>query len=371
MAKFDVENFYQAGNLYLIPPYIHEDIQAELKAYWDSLELTEHVFILSSGTSSKGAIKSYAISKGAIIANAVAVNGFLGTNSSSAWLSSLPYFHIGGLSIFVRAHESNSSLIQDEGSWDPSKFNKMLETNKINFTSLVPTQLYDLVKNKYKAPNNLLGVFIGGDFLNSTLRNLALGLGWPLIETYGMTETSSQIASSFSQKMIDGYLELLPIHSLIKHNNNDGEYKINSSSLFTLEMILDQGIWSTLYAGEGFLIKDHMDLILRENKSFLKPLGRWDEQIKIKGRLYNFLELKDIAHKIFFELGVYSKMELVLEDDNREGKILTLWYEKRAVDTLQRVEELLSDRFPLVLKITNTVEFPQLPKNIMGKLIKP
>ena len=112
MENFDIKRFYQPGNLYLIPPYISEVIQSELRKYWDGLDLTEHVFILSSGTSSQTAIKSYAISKLAIVSNAVAVNEFLNVDSSTKWFSSLPYFHIGGLSIYVRAYESKSSLHQ-------------------------------------------------------------------------------------------------------------------------------------------------------------------------------------------------------------------------------------------------------------------
>ena len=44
------------------------------------------------------------------------------------------------------------------------------------------------------AKSSLKKVFVGAGALNPALKNKFLNLGWPAVETYGMTETVSHIA---------------------------------------------------------------------------------------------------------------------------------------------------------------------------------
>jgi O-succinylbenzoic acid--CoA ligase len=368
MENFDVKDFYDNGNLYLIPSYLKDGEKELIKKIWINLGLNEHVYILSSGTSSGQQFKSYAISKEAIIANARCVNAFLNSNSEDSWLSSLPYYHIGGLSIFVRAFESGSRVIQNSNKWNVHGFMDCLVNDEVSFTSLVPTQLYDLVQGNFKAPLSLKGIFVGGDFLDSKLKEKAIGLNWPLIQTYGMTETSSQIATSYSSKIEDEYLEVLGIHNIIESKSG---YFIESPCLFSKEIIINGGAVSISDCDKNmFQIKDNLSLKMMNEKQFLRPLGRIGDEIKVKGRLYSFLDLKNSAKSIFLEMGVYDKAEIVLLSDEREGKKLALWLEDSIVEQSDVLCAALNRVLPIVLPIKTVESFEKLPKTVLGKLRK-
>jgi O-succinylbenzoic acid--CoA ligase len=366
MANFDITKFYKAGNLYLIPPYIESDEKAVILKAWNQIDISEHVFILSSGTSSGSVYKSYAISKSAIIANARGVNSFLNCTESDSWFSSLPFYHIGGLSIFVRAFEANSKLVENKEKWNAKLFVGQLKNNSITYTSLVPTQLFDIVNSKLVAPRDLKGIFIGGDFLDDAIRDEALELNWPLIQTYGMTETASQIASSFTDSMNGQYLEVLNLHKIIKTAEG---FFIKSPSLFTKEIIIDgDNIKVVDCLNNTFKMSDDISLLNDGPKQFLIPKGRLGDEIKIKGRLYNFLDLKNFAKAVFLQFDVYNKIELSLVRDEREGVRLQLWVEEEVRELAQEVLVAVNKKMPSVLAVKTIKYYQKLPRTNLGKL---
>jgi len=95
--------FEGSDHLYLVSK--HNEAKRNLfEREWQSRTYDEpHVFILSSGTTSKKSIDSFAISKRALLENARSVNKRFGITNKDKWLASLSPFHIGGLSIFARA----------------------------------------------------------------------------------------------------------------------------------------------------------------------------------------------------------------------------------------------------------------------------
>lgn len=366
MATFDIKSFYKAGNLYLIPPYIEADERATILKAWNQIDLSEHVFILSSGTSSGTVYKSYAISKSAIITNARSVNAFLKSTKFDKWFSSLPFYHIGGLSIFVRAFEAKSSVIQNNEKWNATNFFYKLMDHTIAYTSLVPTQLFDIVNQKIIAPKSLKGVFIGGDFLDDALKDKAIELDWPLIQTYGMTETASQIATSYSSSMKGRYLEVLNLHEIIQDSE---DFFIKSPSLFTKEILIDgKNIKVLDCINNIFKISDKVSLINDGKKQFLRPEGRLGDEIKIKGRLYNFLALKNLAKAIFFEFNVYDKVELSLVRDERDGAKFELWIEEEVRDLAEEVLVAINNQIPSVLCVETIRYYQKLPRTSLGKL---
>lgn len=120
----------------------------------------------------------------------------LGLNNDDRWLCVVPIFHISGLSIMMR------SLIYGMGvdlleHFDDELVTKRLVQQPITIMSVVPTMLKRLLK---KIPNDgynkkfrcfLLG---GGPTDLSTL-NAFDKLNIEVIQSYGMTETASQIVA--------------------------------------------------------------------------------------------------------------------------------------------------------------------------------
>jgi o-succinylbenzoate---CoA ligase len=130
----------------------------------------------------------------------------------------------------ARAHLLGSKCV-DLGLWQPESWVQKITLEKVTVTTVVPTQIFDLVQKKLAAPATLKFLIVGGDYLSAHLERMALDLGWPIIRTFGMTEVCSQLASTTAPG--DADLKVLPIHQ-VKTDENE-LLLIKSSALFTLQ----------------------------------------------------------------------------------------------------------------------------------------
>ncbi|RME14206.1 MAG: hypothetical protein D6797_09365 [Bdellovibrio sp.] len=181
-----------ATSYLLLNPRRPQTISMDLKAF---PELPGHIWLQSSGSLSGQKIKLAALSKEALLISAHHVCDFVQIEKGQNYLLSLPFFHVGGLAVwarsFVRGFNVERFFCE---KWDPRAFIQELEEKQIHWTSLVPTQLYDLCLLSKEAPSSLRGVFVGGGALSKVLFQKACDLKWPLLPTYGLTEGASQVA---------------------------------------------------------------------------------------------------------------------------------------------------------------------------------
>ncbi len=280
--------------------------------------LKNHFILFSSGTTG-GHLKGYAISSEALFTNAKAVNEHFHLTACDFWALSLPVYHIGGLSVVARAHLLGNKLL-DARHWEPLEWVKKIEDASI--TTIVPTQLYDLVKRGIKAPANLKYIVVGGDLLSSKLKSEALRLGWPVIRTFGMSEVCSQLASATKPESDE--LSIMPIHEV--KTDGDQRLLVKGPALFTLqfELLNDQMIVtpkSELCDEAGFYRTSDRALISGKT---LQHLGRLGDEFKIAGHLVNMNQLKNTLGSFLVEKTAFGKMEFLLEDDERKGKKLLL-----------------------------------------------
>ena len=126
-------------------------------------ELEGHVLFKTSGTF--GPAKWVCLSLSALRASALAVNTHLKANSEDVWLNALPTEHIGGFSIHTRALLSQSAVHHYDSRWEPSRFCQFARECGTTLTSLVPTQVHDLVVSREIAPSSLRAVLVGGGAL--------------------------------------------------------------------------------------------------------------------------------------------------------------------------------------------------------------
>ena len=169
-----------------------------------------HIGLFSSGFQ-----KAILISKEAILtaASGSVKHLHLDGKAKALWHAPLPFFHIAGLAVSARAFCGGFSFKTIRPWKGGGPFVQELKENKAAYTSLVPTQIYDLVYAKLAPPPSLEFALAGGDALSLNLFQKARALGWPLLPTYGMTEAASQIAaakrSSLSSPSPDQTTEVL------------------------------------------------------------------------------------------------------------------------------------------------------------------
>lgn len=287
--------------------------------------LKNHFFLFSSGTTSTYP-KGYAVSESALFANASSVNDFFKLTPQDVWGLTLPWFHIGGLSVIARAHLLGSRLVDLTGKWDPHMWVRKIESENVTITTIVPAQIFDMVRHQIPSPPSLKYVIVGGDFLSTELFKKALDLGWPVIKTFGMTEVCSQLASARTHT--NPRLELLPIHQI--KMDQDKRLWVKSQALFTLEFVFQDNAVQTTTAQsrcdkEGFFPTN--DLVeIKEGELF--HLGRIDDQIKINGRLTSVNSLRNDLYTFALNHNLYGHLELSITDDDRSGKIIEVLYDQ-------------------------------------------
>jgi O-succinylbenzoic acid--CoA ligase len=128
-------------------------------------------------------------------ASARASAAHLGVDPADRWLCCLPAFHVGGLSILIRSGLEGTTAVLEEG-FDAQRVRALLEGGEVTLVSLVPTMLARLRDAGFERAPRLRGILLGGGPIPDDLLEWALAAGLPVMPTYGMTETASQVATA-------------------------------------------------------------------------------------------------------------------------------------------------------------------------------
>ena len=157
-----------------------------------------YAFLLTSGSS--GHPKLVILSRRAVLASASASEYNLGRLAEERWLLCLPLSHVGGLSIVVRMLAARRTVVLLEpaaaGLLDRTEeLGRQIRTQRVTLLSLVPTLLERLLRQGFESPPALRAVLLGGAACSAWLAERARQLQVPLITSYGLTETGSQVVA--------------------------------------------------------------------------------------------------------------------------------------------------------------------------------
>lgn len=279
------------------------------------------VWVLSSGTQSLNEVKCIGLSHAGILASARAVNAHLHATKKDVWLVAIPEYHVGGYSIAVRASLSGSRVERFTAKWEARRFHARLAG--VTLTSLVPTQIFDLVGAGLRAPAGLRAIVVGGGALDRGLYARARELGWPVLPSYGLTETASQVATaglaSLSRK------EYPPLE-VLRHAEfalRDGRLWVRAESAchwvargrgdgtFTLEDPRREGWLPTTDVAEG-----------RGRR--WRIVGRADDVVKVLGVLVPLPQVEADAREHFRIAGCAGEFTLLTRPCARAGVELIL-----------------------------------------------
>jgi len=169
---------------------------------------------------------------------------------------------------------------------------------------MVPTQLVDIIRKKLKPTKSLKGAIIGGGILEDSVKQKALDLGWPVLESYGMSEAGSQIATAVEP----GGELLIMDHVEVKISNKLLEWR--SASQFSGYVIDGK------YVPQDGWVQTNDEVLIEDQKlTFVK---RADRIIKILGELVDV----DLIEK---EINTSSDQQVILivSPDERRGCLMT------------------------------------------------
>jgi O-succinylbenzoic acid--CoA ligase len=197
VISFDKTTHANVETLTWINPKITEDDDNLV----EEIVLSDPLAIIhTSGTSGKpkGAVLTYSNMFYSAMASAYRI----GHMPDDKWLCVLPLYHVGGLSILIRA-VLYGITVDLRQKFDVDEINHALTHEDITLVSLVPTMLFRLLEARKEAWSPKLRlVLVGGAATTPELVERCKSENIPIATTYGMTEASSQIATTMPEDAI-------------------------------------------------------------------------------------------------------------------------------------------------------------------------
>lgn len=152
------------------------------------------VVVATSGTT--GRPKAAVLTHGQLSSSAAAWRAVL--PPATGWLAALSFAHVAGLGIVWRA-AAEGAPVRVARDADPATLLALLSSSSpaASHVSVVATQLRRLLdaSGDAPAPVSLRAVLLGGGPVPAGLVTRALAAGWPVVPTYGMTETASGVTA--------------------------------------------------------------------------------------------------------------------------------------------------------------------------------
>lgn len=303
-----------------------------------------HRFFKTSGSS--GVEKWVALSREALEWSARTVNEALGIDRSDVLGLALPEIHVGGYGLVVRAEVAGARLARFEGKWEAERFARWCGEEGVTVSSLVPTQVHDLVGAGVRGGDSLRVIVVGGGALDVDLKEMARELGWPVVPSYGMTETASQVATGDGLPLLPGWEARLV----------EGRLALRGGGLLTAVLLRE---------GDGFVVHDPKvdgwyltnDRVELEGRS-LRVLGRADRLVKVLGEL---VDLEGVEH--FWKRRLGGEVAVVTLADERRGVTLHLFHEGPAGDLAEE-----NRACPGPERLTGWHAVEMLPRSSLGKV---
>ena len=261
--------------------------ESNYKFTWPSYEET-FCILFTSGSS--GLAKAVSISRKNIESSCNISQKNLNVEKSDKWLLCMPPYHAGGLSIIYRSLIlGNKFHIEDD--FNSEKVIDLIMSEKINIVSMVPTMLskivYQMKDRNLIAPKSFKFVLSGGAKTPEELILSSNNIGLKTLPTYGMTETSSQIATASPND------EFRPLNSVGKPLLRDSvKIAKNSEIQVSGEMVAN---YYDEKVSKKWLQTGDYGYIDKDNYLFVK--GRIDELIISGGENINPLEVEEFISK--------------------------------------------------------------------------
>jgi O-succinylbenzoic acid--CoA ligase len=160
------------------------ETRALLAAMRPDLPVDADVALVIATSGSTGVPKGAQLSRSALDESARATHARIGLEPGDRWLSCLPWQHIGGIQVMLRARLLGIPLIVHE------RFDvRQVADADATLTSLVPTQLARLLDAGVDL-SSFRVILLGGSAASPALLARAAEAGARVVTTYGMSETA-------------------------------------------------------------------------------------------------------------------------------------------------------------------------------------
>lgn len=332
-----------------------------------------HTIIFTSGTTGrpKGAMLTYGNHWWSAMGSVLN----LGLEPTDKWLACVPLFHVSGLSILMRSVIYGMTALIHE-RFDPELVNRAIDQDGVTIISVVSSMLGRMLdaRGDRPYPDSLRCVLVGGGPVPGALLERCRRLGVPVVQTYGLSETGSQVVTLSPQdamrKLGSAGRPLFPVELRI---DTDGrEAKPNEAGEITIKgPNVMAGYYkrpdATAHAlRDGWLHTGDVGYV--DDEGYLYVLDRRDDLIISGGENIYPAEVEAVlmAHPGVEEAAVVGK------PDPAWGAVPVAFVKLRAGQVVS-TEALVShckERLA-AYKVPKSIAFEaQLPRNASGKLLR-
>ncbi|MGK2956162.1 MAG: o-succinylbenzoate--CoA ligase [Solirubrobacterales bacterium] len=236
-----------------------------------------HCRILTSG--STGSAHTVGLTYGNHLFSAMGSAFNIGVSPEDRWLCAIPVSHISGLSIVMRSVIYGTTMVLHD-RFDTGDVADAIERDGVTVISLVSTMLLRLLEDNVDL-SGPRAILVGGGPVPQGALEEALSRGASVIQTYGLTETCSQVTTlevkEASRKVGSVGRPLLTSHLRIQ----DGEILVQGPTVSSEALDVDG--W--LHTGDVGRI---------DEEGFLFVEGRTDEMIITGGENVSPGEVEDV-----------------------------------------------------------------------------
>lgn len=343
------------------------------------------LLIYTSGTTAKP--KGVMLSDHNLLANmeGIAATGILGTGEETL-LMALPLFHAYGLTLTLYAISANVPLVL-EPTFNPKVLLATIAKEQVSILPLVPTMLRVLGEAIQKqesrhALQSIKWCISGGAALPPALLERLANAGLPVLEGYGLTETSPVIAVNRPDKG--------PKPGTVGNILTNVEVRINPISGVNSSFSLDSTTGEIEVKGHSVMLGYYQDkeatkAVMRKD-GWLKTgdIGKFNSDGTLSltdGRLKDLIikhgeniapqriEAALSAHPDIGDISVFGI------PDNKSGEQIIAYVSpsESAASTTELPEELMAwcrENLPLLWQPKRILVLSELPKNATGKILK-
>src|SRR4051794_2588143 len=147
------------------------------------------LIVHTSGTTR--APRAVELTFGNVAAHIRAAGAVLGSETGERWLCPMPLSHVGGLMILARSAAAASTVVLEP--FDAERTARTLQERDITLASLVPTMLARILDAGGRPGPRLRRIMLGGGPCPPALLRRAADAGFPVSQTYGLTEACSTV----------------------------------------------------------------------------------------------------------------------------------------------------------------------------------
>lgn len=337
-----------------------------------------HSIVYTSGTTGKP--------KGAVLTfgnhwwSAVGSVLNLGLVPGDRWLACMPLFHVGGLAILLRSVIYGIPVILHE-KFDAPAVNRAIDEQGVSLLSVVAAMLDRMLdaRGDLPYPSSLRAVLLGGGPAPEALLKRAAGVRMPVLQTYGLTETSSQVVTLAPEdalrKLGSAGKPLFPVELRIVAHEDDGRLRPaapgEAGEIAVSGPSVTKGYWRRPDATDkklrdGWLYTGDVGYV--DAEGYLYVLDRRDDMFVSGGENVYPAEVEAVLreHSAVAEAGVVGL------PDPRWGRVPAAAVVLREGADVSRDElrEFCRERLAGYKVPTRFVFVAELPRNASGKLLR-